>query len=309
MSDTPLLWTYDLHDISEEHAVWIHLDANHDHAATWLQKCGLAIDEITIQALTSAETRPRADYDDETLLVILRGINLNKESDPEDMVSLRIYLHHNHIITLSRRPLKTLGDIKTAIASGRRYSHPQYLFTDICTQLIRRMQPTMAALQEKVDELEEALIDAQIAVGRSDMIRLQKQCILLRRYMLPQREVVYSIIHDQPAILHADTIRQLQENYDDIAGYTEMLDVIRDRLHMARDELSSQLSDRLNRNMYVLSIITTIFLPLGFLTGLLGINVGGIPGTESPHAFTYVTVTMFVLVCIQVVIFRKLKWL
>ncbi len=60
--------------------------------------------------------------------------------------------------------------------------------------------------------------------------------------------------------------------------------------------------------MYVLSVIAAIFLPLGFLTGLLGINVGGIPGADNPEAFWLFGAGLFCLVLIEVFIFKKLKW-
>ena len=61
-------------------------------------------------------------------------------------------------------------------------------------------------------------------------------------------------------------------------------------------------------NLYILSVIAAIFLPLGFLTGLLGINVGGIPGDQSPYAFAIFCGILSVLVILQILIFRKLKW-
>jgi len=65
----------------------------------------------------------------------------------------------------------------------------------------------------------------------------------------------------------------------------------------------------MNRTMYVLSIVATIFLPLGFITGLLGINVGGIPGVEDPYAFWSVCAMLVVLVVVEIVLFKKKKWL
>ncbi len=83
---------------------------------------------------------------------------------------------------------------------------------------------------------------------------------------------------------------------------------MRERAQVVRDELASALTEKLNKNMYLLSIVTAIFLPLGFLTGLLGVNVGGMPGAENPHAFYYFCVILVVLVLIQMVMFVKLKW-
>ena len=90
--------------------------------------------------------------------------------------------------------------------------------------------------------------------------------------------------------------------------YVEDLDAVRERCQIVRDELANVLSDRLNKNMYILSVIASIFLPLTFLTGLFGINVSGIPGAYNNNAFVIITGAMVALTLIQVVIFKKLKW-
>jgi zinc transporter len=87
------------------------------------------------------------------------------------------------------------------------------------------------------------------------------------------------------------------------------MDAVRERATVTQDELASRLSDQLNRRMYVLSIVAAIFLPLGFLTGLLGINVAGIPGAEYPKAFMVFTVGLFALVLFLVWLFRWKHWL
>jgi zinc transporter len=72
--------------------------------------------------------------------------------------------------------------------------------------------------------------------------------------------------------------------------------------------LGNALSDRLNRNLYTLSVVTAIFLPLGFLTGLFGINIGGMPGVEDEQAFFVFAGALAIIVSIQIVIFKYLKW-
>lgn len=88
----------------------------------------------------------------------------------------------------------------------------------------------------------------------------------------------------------------------------EDLDAIRERSQIVKDELANILSDKLNHNLYVLSVVAAIFLPLGFLTGLLGINIGGIPGVDDPNAFAIFCGLSAVLVAGQVWLFKKLRW-
>jgi zinc transporter len=101
----------------------------------------------------------------------------------------------------------------------------------------------------------------------------------------------------------------LRETAERTARYVEDIDAARERALISQEELNNRLAERMNRAMYTLSIVAAIFLPLGLLTGLLGINVGGIPGTENPKAFLIVTVFLVVLAIVLVGWFRKIKWL
>ncbi|MDX1581577.1 MAG: CorA family divalent cation transporter, partial [Alphaproteobacteria bacterium] len=100
----------------------------------------------------------------------------------------------------------------------------------------------------------------------------------------------------------------LREVADKITRYVEELDTVRERAAVVQDELSSRLAERLNNNTYVLSVIAAIFLPLGLLTGLLGINVGGMPGADQSWAFWVVTAALLVLVPLEMWLFRRLNW-
>lgn len=101
--------------------------------------------------------------------------------------------------------------------------------------------------------------------------------------------------------------RQLHENQDRLTRYVEDLDAVRERAQIVKDELANALTNKMNRNTYVLSIVAAIFLPLGFLTGLLGINVGGIPGVDNDAAFWVVSATCAGFVILLTVIFRWFK--
>jgi zinc transporter len=90
-----------------------------------------------------------------------------------------------------------------------------------------------------------------------------------------------------------------------VARIVEELDAAREQALVTRDELSSRLSEQMNRTMYLLSLVATVFLPLGLLTGLLGINVGGIPGTESSWAFTVVCLLLGIIGLVEVIILRR----
>ena len=98
------------------------------------------------------------------------------------------------------------------------------------------------------------------------------------------------------------------EELDRVTRYVEELEELATRMQILNEEVRNVHADKLNNLAYVFSVVATIFLPLGFLTGLLGINIGGIPGVEHPYAFWIFTALCVVLGGGLIVVFKKLRW-
>lgn len=289
--------------------IWVHLEALHPDTSEWLGQHLPILDELMIEALVAEETRPRAIEHDEAILLFLRGVNLNENAEPEDMVSIRMCIGEKFCVSLRRRPLKAVSDIVQRLQRGSGPAAIPDLVNDLAGTLFDRMEPVLSELDERTDGLEELVADKPDAAIRHEIVTLRKRAILLRRYLAPQRDAI-GRLRTMPHIWLDDRHRRhLYEHYDRLTRFVEDLDAVRERSQIIQDELTTALSDKLNRNLYLLSIVAAIFLPLGFLTGLLGINVGGIPGTESPYAFGIFSAILVLLVALQVVIFRRLHWI
>lgn len=287
---------------------WVHLDADHKDTAAWLSAELDYLDPFIVSALIADETRPRMTQIDNGAIIILRGVNLNTGEDKEDMVSVRLFIDQSRIITLQKRKVRAIFSMEETLKAGRGPKDSGRFLTQLVSQLTGRFEKVLLELDELTDDIEEKLlVDADIAL-RQDIVAIRKQSIVFRRHMSPQREAISQArMADLSWISDLDK-RSLQESYNHILRYVEELDAIRERAQIVKDELANMIADRLNKNTYVLSVIAAIFLPLGFLTGLLGINIGGIPGSNNPAAFRIFCLSLCVLVAAQIVIFRKLKW-
>lgn len=293
---------------STDNLAWVHMDANHRDTKDWLDKEAQYLDPFIIEALLADETRPRMVQVGDGVLLILRGVNLNKDSDPEDMVSIRLWVDQYRIISLRRRKLKAIWDIDEKIKTGKTPKDAGHFVCMLISRLFERMEPVLSELDELTDDVEEQVLENADTSLRESIVNVRKQAIMYRRYMAPQRDAIGQLRMSDVGWLEDNHKRQLQESHNHVTRYVEDLDAIRERAQIVKDELANILSDRLNKNMYVLSVVAAIFLPLGFLTGLLGINVGGIPGADNGSAFWVFCGILVTVVAVQVFIFKKLKW-
>lgn len=287
---------------------WVHLDARNKKAREWLAREIAYLDSLIIDALLAEETRPRMVEHSEGLLLILRGMNFNLNADPEDMVSLRLWIDPYRIISVQRRPVKAVEDIAAALSSGKGPKNAGAFLSALTHQMFERMEPVLDDLEERTDTLEEEIIESPEVEERQMIIELRKEAIIYKRYLLPQRDVLIGLRSSPLPWIEALHKRQLQETLDRVIRYIEDLDSLRERTQIIKDELVNMLSDRMNHNMYVLSVIAAIFLPLHFMTGLLGMNVAGIPGAENPFAFWIFLLIVAGVVGLQIAVFKKMKW-
>lgn len=144
---------------------------------------------------------------------------------------------------------------------------------------------------------------------RNEILSIRRETIILRRYLSPQKEALNKLYNDKITWINEYERIELRETNDQLIRHIEELDTIRDKVSLIQEELSNTLSDQMNKKMYILSIISAIFLPLTFLTGLLGINIGGIPGANNDNAFYIFSIILVMVTSAQFLLFKKKKWL
>lgn len=295
--------------LKDDQLAWVHLDATHPECSRWLEQTVSYLDPIIREALMADETRPRALEFGTGILLILRGVNLNEGAAPEDMVSIRLWIDQHRIVSVQRRQLQAVNDIREKLEEGKGPKNPGQFLGALVTRLFERIEPVLLSLDERVDNAEEEILDAPDTFLRQKLTEIRRQAILLRRYIAPQKEAVNQLRTSELEWIDTGNRRLLLENVDRAVRFVEDLDMIRERAQIIKDEFSNTQAERLNRNLYFLSVVAAIFLPLGFLTGLLGINVGGIPGTEYKYAFWIVSGLLVLISILQIMLFRRLKWL
>ncbi|MDH1469013.1 zinc transporter ZntB [Shewanella sp. GD03713] len=287
--------------------IWIHLRYRHKKARHWVLNSGL--NKVESDALLAQDTRPRAVLAGEGVLLALRGVNLNPNSAPEDMVAVRIYADKHRIISTCDRELLSVKDVAELIMEGAGPTTTGDFIVAVCERLTTRKVDFIDTLEEQLSELEEQVVSGNVKDLRTDIAELRRQTVALRRYLGPQKEAYGKMLSDQFVLFNEPERLKMRETTDKLIRTIEDLDALRDRANVTQEELLSQQSEQLNKRLYFLSLVSAIFLPLGFLTGLLGVNIGGIPGADNTWAFATFCGILISLVALQMALFYRFKWL
>ena len=264
---------------------WLHFNRLAAETRDWLETSS-DLDETVISALLQSETRPRCAAYEDGVLLNLRGINHNPGAEPEDMISVRIWATGNLVISMRSYPVRAVHEVREEVSSGALDDlSPGGLLVAIADKLIDKIEPVVEQLKEEADEFEEQLLTSKEHLRATPLAEFRSAILILRRYILPQRDAMVQLQREGRRLLLADQSMHIREAADRITRISEELDSIRDRAAVLQDQLAGQRQELLNRRLLTLSIISAFFLPLTFFTGLLGMNLAGIPFHDEEWSF------------------------
>lgn len=283
---------------------WLHFDLSDLGLPGWMRQ---ALPSIPAEAMLQTETRPRSSAIGNGVLINLRGINLNPGAAEDDMVSLRIWMTRDLVITARFRRVFSIEDLHQEAQAGRAARTPAGLVAQICHRLTNKIEDVSLKLEDTADNLEDAVLDTG-DVDALELAGMRRKAIRLRRHIIPSRDAMHLLASPEtPQIGEAESA-DLRETANRMDRSVEEIVAVGDRLTALADQLDAINAGRIGRNSYVLSIVAAIFLPLGFLTGLFGMNVGGLPWTDWQHGFLALSGVMALIGIGLYLLFRMRKW-
>ena len=284
---------------------WLHFDLRDKGVTDWLDAQLPALPAATLQTI---ETRPRVVAMADGLLATLRGINLNDGANAADMVAVRVWLTRSLVVTVRRRRIFAVDDLRGKAEAGTAPASPAQFLADLCDGLVGRIETVSLALETETDTMEAAVYD-QGGETLANLSERRRNVIKLRRHVGPQTDALHQLAICETPVIPATLRPTLAEIANRATRSVEELAEVRERLTALSDHLDLMQTARLGRNGYVLSVIAAIFLPLGFLTGLFGVNLGGMPGTGSPIAFAALFLATVAIGAALFAYFRWRRWL
>ncbi|MEI8397263.1 MAG: CorA family divalent cation transporter [Rhodospirillaceae bacterium] len=296
--------------------LWIHLERDDPNTGDWVRQSS-GIDPVIGEALLAEESRPRVEGIDDGLLIVLRGISQvepGRESHlggGVDLVPVHLWIDGQRVVSLRDKDhqLGALRDIRNSHAAGKGPSRPGELLVQIADKVVKDLEPVLDALDDEVDRLEDVVLSTTDSTVRRKLSDLRRHAIHLRRYLAPQRDALSRLLIEEVSWLTERDRVRLRGVTDKVLRYIEYLDSIRDRAIILHEDLGSLLNERIARTSNRLTALAAMLLPPSLIAAVLGMNVGGVPGTQDPDGFYIAGAVMAALAALIMVVLRRLNWL
>ncbi|MGZ5468600.1 MAG: magnesium/cobalt transporter CorA [Candidatus Aminicenantales bacterium] len=291
---------------------WINVDGVHD--ASVIEKLGayFEIHPLVLEDIMTTTQRPKTEDLGTAVYVVLRMIEFDEQGGGTSADQLSLILGPNYVLTFQETPGDCLDPVRDRIRGDKgriRKLGPDYLAYAVIDSVVDNYFFVLEKLGERIDTLEEQLIAEPRRELLGEIHSLKREMIELRKSVWPLREVVSGLERSESPLIKESTGPFLRDLYDHAIQVIDTVESFREMLSSMVETYLSSLSNRMNEIMKVLTIISTIFIPITFLVGLYGMNFVHFPEIRWRWGYAFVWLLIISSVAGMLSFFRRKKWL
>ncbi len=260
-----------------------------NESVTWLDVRGLGseavlrgvgeafeLHRLVLEDVVNVPQRPKLEQYEEQLVIISRMVTPHGDGHGFFNEQVAFVLGPHYLLTVQEEPeLDCFASVRDRIRHNRgqiRHLGSDYLAYALIDSIIDGFFPVLEDFGELIEELEEEAIRNPSRATVEKIYRLRRELMVLRRAIWPQRAMLNQLIRDSSPLISAEVLPHLQDCYDHVVQVLDILESYRELATSLMDMYLSSVSNRMNEVMKVLTIISTIFIPLSFVVGLYGMN-------------------------------------
>ncbi|MEJ2070484.1 MAG: magnesium/cobalt transporter CorA [Syntrophobacterales bacterium] len=298
-------------DLSRKDCVtWINITGLHRiKDLEYLGHC-FQLHPLILEDILHTDQRPKLEEFDTYLFLIIKMLQLNGLEVESEQVSL--ILGENFVISLHEHDEDIFEPIRQRLKAGTghlRGAGADYLAYALLDLIVDQYFLILESLGEGIEEIEGELLDRPTPATLSQIHRLKRDTIMMRRAVWPLREVVSRLERSDFPFIQDHTLLYLKDAYDHVTMVIDSIETYRDILAGMLDIYLSSVSNRLNEVMMLLTIMASIFIPLTFIAGVYGMNFKYMPELEWHWGYFTVLFVMALLACAMLMYFRRKGWI
>lgn len=212
------------------------------------------------------------------------------------------------MISIRGHPLKAVDVVRRRVMSGHRPVSSATLLIEFLETLTTTFTPVAIRLSNAADRIEDRLLAERVDDLHAPLGSVRRNAVHLLRQIEPQQRMLARLQLRPPSWFEEDERQWLAEAIADIGEVTALIQSTQERAKAMQDELTALLTDQTNQNLYVLSVVSVIILPMALLSGMFGMNVGGIPGLDNPEGFGVVSGLIFLVGVAAYIVLKWRRW-
>ncbi|WP_066225485.1 magnesium/cobalt transporter CorA [Formosa haliotis] len=291
---------------------WININGlNHIDA---IEKIGAHynIHPLILEDIANISQRPKFDEFVHYISVNMKMLYYDA-NDGLSSEQISFILGHNYVLSFQEAEGDVFDDLRERIRQGKgriRTLGSDYLLYALIDNVVDHYYVVIEAIGEKIEDLEDDLFNGLAKDHVTTQIQdLKREILRIRRAIFPLRDIINRIEKSEHSLINEKTLPFFQDVYDHTVQINENTEIYREMVWGLMDMYMTSISNKMNEVMKVLTIISTIFIPLTFIAGIYGMNFDKMPELHYKHSYPILLGVMAVMFIIMIIYFKRKKWL
>jgi magnesium transporter len=298
--------------LQSSHIRWINIDGVHDvEMLEAVGKC-MGLHPLVMEDISNTDQRPKVEDYGDYVYIVAKMLYLVNEDREVIFEQVSLILGKDFVITFQEKEADVFEPVRSRIRSGIgrvRKMEADYLAYCILDAIVDSYFLVLEKLGDRVEEVEDRLVTHPSREDLHRITRLKREMLFLHKAVWPLREVTGTLARGEYPMFCDSTVVYMRDVYDHIIHIIDTIDTFRDIISGMLDIYLSSISNRMNEIMKVLTIISTIFIPLTFIVGIYGMNFRYIPEFGWKWGYPSVMAVMLALAAFMLYWFKRKKWL
>ena len=296
----------------EPGVTWISVSGVHDIPLIEALGHTLGLHALTLEDIANTSQRPKTESFPEYLFVVLKMMTFDADASDLTVEHVSLIVGESFVISFLEDEGDVFDPVRARIraAKGRiRTLHSDFLAYSLLDTVVDQYFLVVERIGDIIEEIDDRILADPQPTDVQDIHRLKTDILILRKAVWPLREEIRTLANSDSPLIRQDTKPFLRDLYDHSIQVIDMVESFREILIGVHDTYLSSISNRLNEIMRVLTIISTIFIPLTFIVGVYGMNFQHMPELNWRWGYYGVWAIMIAVACAMALFFKRKNWL
>jgi zinc transporter len=286
--------------------LWLHFNLSNAASEKWLKAHAHLADEF-YETLHEGSRSTRIEMADNTLIAVVNDVLHDFSFEASDISTLWLTVAPNVVISARRTPLQSIERVHQAVRSGEPIRSPVellvHLLRDQADVLVKIVRNSAA----KVDQIEDSLLAGRLRHKREDLGSLRRVLVRLQRLLAPEPAALFRLLQRPPGWVAENDIQELRQSTEEFSVTLSDMTALQERIKLLQEEIAARVNEETGRSLFMLTILTVLALPINMITGLLGMNVGGVPLAQHDNGFWIVAGVVLAFTAVAGIIVVKMQ--
>ncbi|MBC3875938.1 transporter [Undibacterium flavidum] len=283
--------------LEPSHFLWLHFNLANASTERWLRENSQSPEEF-YETLHQGSRSTRIEHADQHLIAVINDVLHDFSFDPSEMATLWLHVSHGIMISARRKPLKSVDHLRNAVNTGEIFHSTMELLTHLLRDQADVLTGIVRDATTKIDEVEDHLLAERLSRKRANLGELRRLLVRLQRLLAPEPAALFRLLQKPPAWMADNDVHELRQSTEEFSVVLSDMASLQERIRLLQEEVAAHVGEQNNRSLFVLTIVTVLALPINITTGLMGMNVGGIPWAQNDNGFWIIVVLVSLITAI-----------